>query len=79
MIETDVVEQYKLEADYTALLASAKFEFQGESLTLSEMPSLMNIRCATCGTRRRGSAGRWFGENREKLDETFDELVRLRQ
>ena len=36
-IEEDLVEQAKVEASYTELLASAKFEFQGKTQTLEDM------------------------------------------
>jgi M3 family oligoendopeptidase len=78
-IETELVEQNRLEARYTALLASAKFEFQGETLTLSEMLKfdehpIRDVRHDAARLR-----WGWFGENREKLDEIFGGLVRLRQ
>jgi oligoendopeptidase F len=79
VIEADLARQSKLEADYTALLASAKFDFQGESLTLAELAKFDEHPARDV----RHDAARlrwvWFGENREQLDNVFDELVQLRQ
>ena len=77
-IEGDLTEQSKLSAQYTALLASGKFDFQGESLTLSQL-----VKFAQHPDRAvRHDAARlqwnWFGENREHFDAIFDGLVRLR-
>ncbi len=78
-IEEDLVAQSKLIADYTALLASAKFQFRGETLTLPEIVKFSEH--PNRGTRHAAAQlhWRWFGEHRETLDAIFDQLVRLRQ
>jgi M3 family oligoendopeptidase len=78
-IEEDLVEQSKLFAEFKALLASAKFEFQGETLTLSELMKFNEH--PNRGVRHDASRLRWnwFGEKQQQLDEIFDKLVRLRQ
>jgi len=78
-IEKDLVEQAGLVAEFKALLASSKFEFQGESLTLSELMKFNEhpdrpVRHAAARLR-----WNWFGENQEQLDANYDKLVRLRQ
>jgi M3 family oligoendopeptidase len=78
-IEGDLVEQSKLVADYQALLASAKFEFQGETLTLSEIMKFNEHRDRAVRREANRMRWTWFGENQEQLDENFDKLVRLRQ
>jgi M3 family oligoendopeptidase len=78
-IEDDLVEQSKLVADYRALLASAKFEFQGETLTLSEMMKFNEHRDRAVRHEANRMRWGWFGENQGQLDELFDKLVRLRQ
>jgi M3 family oligoendopeptidase len=78
-IEGDLVEQSKVEASYTALLASAKFEFQGETLTLSEIKKFSEHPNREVRHEAARLRWEWFGENREELDATFDELVRRRQ
>lgn len=74
----DLVREAKLEAEYTELLASAEFEFRGESETLTTM-----IRHNQSADRQvRYDATRqvwdWFGAQRADLDRIYDELVRLR-
>jgi M3 family oligoendopeptidase len=78
-IETDLVEQAQLVNQFTALLASAKFEFQGETLTLSELGKFNEH--ADRSVRHDASRLRWgwFGENQAELDDIFDKLVRVRQ
>lgn len=79
LIEDDLVAQAKLNSDYTELLASAKFEFRGETLTLSEIAKHSDH--ADRGVRHEAAQLHWgwFDDNREKLDAIFDGLVRLRQ
>ncbi len=78
-IESDLVEQARLVADYTELLSSGKFEFQGGTFTLSEMMKFAedadrNVRHESARLR-----WQWFGEHQEEFDNIFDKLVRLRQ
>jgi M3 family oligoendopeptidase len=78
-IEDDLVKQAKLYAEYKALLASAKFDFQGETLTLSE---LMKFNEHPDRMVRHDAAllrWGWFGERQEQLDAIFDKLVYVRQ
>lgn len=79
VIEEDLVVEAKLNSDYTELLASAKFEFQGETLSLSEI-----VKYSEHPDRRlRHEAAQlhwgWFCENRQTLDAIFDRLVKVRQ
>jgi M3 family oligoendopeptidase len=78
-IEDDLVEQSKLAAEYTALLASAKFEFRGESLTLSEILKFNEHPQRDVRHDALRLHWGWFDENRDRLDAIFDKLVRLRQ
>jgi M3 family oligoendopeptidase len=78
-IEDDLVEQSKLFAEFKSLLASAKFEFQGESLTLSELMKFnehVDRRVRHDVARLRWG---WFAEKQDQLDGIFDKLVRVRQ
>jgi M3 family oligoendopeptidase len=78
-IESDLVEQSKLAAEYTALLASAKFSFQGESLTLSEILKFNEHPDRDVRHEALHLHWGWFGEKQAELDDIFDKLVRLRQ
>ena len=77
-ITDDMVTESQLINRYTELLASARFEFRGETLSLSTIPryTLDNDR----GTRREATLLKWawFAENGEALDSIFDDLVTLR-
>jgi M3 family oligoendopeptidase len=78
-IDEDLVEQAKLEASYTELLASAKFEFQGKMQTLEDMKALNDHH----DRQVRHEAGRlrwgWFATHQAQLDVIFDGLVGRRQ
>ena len=77
-IEEDCAVEAKLESQHTALTASAEVEFQGESLTISELQRFADD--ADRGTREaacRASSG-WFADNSSELDRIYDDQVRLR-
>jgi M3 family oligoendopeptidase len=78
-IEEDLVRQSKLETEYTALLAAAKFEFRGKMLTLEDIKALNED--ADRSVRHDAARLRWgwFGETQGELDSIFDGLVGLRQ
>lgn len=77
-IEADLTEQSRLEARYTELVASANFEFQGETLTYSEM--LKFDEHADRDVRHEAARLRWgwFGEHRNDFDELYGSMVQLR-
>jgi len=78
VIEEETVRESKLGADYTELLASARFEFRGETLNLPGLGKYAQH--ADRAVRHKASTLRWgwFQSNAEKLDAIFDELVKLR-
>ena len=78
VIQEDLVQESKLVSDYTELLASAKFDYRGESHTLSELRKYAedpqrDVRHETAQLR-----SDWFGDHREQLDGLYAELVALR-
>jgi M3 family oligoendopeptidase len=77
-IETELVRESKLIAEYTELLASAKLEFQGEILNLSRIKKYTQDRDRQ--VRHEAERVRWqfFSDNKEKLDRNFHELVQIR-
>ena len=79
VIEDDLVEESRLDAQYTELLASGKFEFQGETLTLSEMAKFAEHPDREVRHEAAQLRWGWFHDNMEQLDTLFDQLVRLRQ
>jgi len=78
VIADDMIRESGLKTKYTTLLASAKLEFDGDTLNHSTI------------TRYRENADRdlrygaelvrwqWFAEHAEELDDLFDEMVALR-
>lgn len=63
---------------YEDLLASARIPFEGGVYTIAQMSPFKN----DADDERRRAAwiaeGKWYEENREQLDDLFDQLVRLR-
>jgi M3 family oligoendopeptidase len=78
-IENDLVEQAKLVADYTELLSSGKFEFQGETLTLSQMMKFNDHADRDVRHDAAFLRWKWFGEHQGEFDSIYDKLVRVRQ
>lgn len=77
-LKQDLVRESKLGAEYTALLASAKLEFQGETCNLSGL--LKHAESPARETRHACQATYWgfFAEHGAELDRIFAELVELR-
>jgi len=78
-IAADLEEEARLSAEYTALLASAKIEIDGEVVNLSGLaPYAQN---ADRDVRHRAEQARWgfFEANGATLDDLFGKLVTLRQ
>ena len=78
VIENDLVEQSRLTAEYTALLASARFDFRGESLTLSELRKFAEHPDRTVRYDAEQLRWGWFAEQREQLDGLYSQLVGTR-
>lgn len=68
----------KLSTEYTKLLASAKIMFEGEERTLAQLGPFMESKDRK--TRKNAHEARFtfMKENSEKLDEIYDELVKVR-
>ena len=78
-IEDDLVQESKLVNQYIELLASAEIEFAGKTVNLSSICKYTQD--SDRSTRHQAEKARWnfFSENKEYLDEIYDELVKLRQ
>lgn len=74
----DLQEENKLVSEYKKLIASAKIEFDGEILNLSQLTPKKES--ANRDTRKAAwfADGNFVNEHAEKLDEIFDKLVKLR-
>ncbi len=77
-IEDDSAAEAKLESQYTALTAGAEIDFQGESLTLSELHKFADD--ADRGKREAAcrATSKWFADNASEFDQIYDGQVKLR-
>jgi M3 family oligoendopeptidase len=77
-IEPDLQEESRLDARYTALLASAKIDIDGEIVNLSGLDPF--AQSLDRDLRRRTAIARWdfFEQNAAAFDEIYDKLVKLR-
>jgi M3 family oligoendopeptidase len=77
-IEDDLVQESKLEAEYTDLLASAKLDFQGETYNFAGLAKFR----VDADRQVRYDANRvnwqWFTDHQGQLDRIYYEQVRLR-
>jgi M3 family oligoendopeptidase len=78
VIKSDLEEESRLSAAYTALLASAKISFAGGTVNLAGLDAYAQD--PDRDTRHRAETARWafFAANGAELDRLYDELVRLR-
>ena len=77
MVE-DLQKESRLVSSYTKLIASAQIEFQGKTLTLSQ---LSPYKLSPDDEIRRSAwraEGAWYNANGPELDRIYDELVQLR-
>ncbi|MBE7490756.1 MAG: M3 family oligoendopeptidase [Planctomycetes bacterium] len=77
-IERETVEISRLGAEYTEMLAAAKFEFRGESLTMSGLGKYTSDPDRDTRHEAQRMKWQWFADHRARLDEIFDRLTRLR-
>lgn len=77
-IEADLVQESKLVNQYVELLASAKIEFQGETLNLSGIRKYTQD--SDRSIRHAAEEARWnfFDRHKSQLDSIYDRLVKLR-
>ena len=77
-IAADLEQEAKLSSDYTALLASAKIEFDGKTHNLAGLTPYGES--LNRDTRHQAAQARWafFEQNAAQLDDIYDRLVKLR-
>lgn len=71
-------EENKLGSEYTALLSSAKIEFDNRTCNLSDMSIYMSSQDEEVRKEAIRLHTKFFEENEEKFDEIYDKLVKLR-
>jgi len=74
----DLQKENQLSTEYTKLLASAKIEFQGSTYNLSGLVPFKQSEDRNVRKEAHAKSDNWFAENHQRLDEIFDELVKLR-
>ena len=77
-IESDLVQESKLVNQYVQLLASAKIQFEGKTVNLSEIRRYTQN--SDRQTRYAAEKARWnfFSQHQSQLDSIYDRLVTLR-
>ena len=77
-IEAETVAEAKTGAKYTELTAGASFEFEGETLNLSQLRKYSQHKDRKLRYGAQKMQWGWFEENKDQLDGLYDELVKLR-
>ncbi|MHC5010740.1 MAG: M3 family oligoendopeptidase [Planctomycetota bacterium] len=77
-IEEETVAESKASTAYTELIASARFDFEGERLNLSELGKYAEEKDRDLRHRAAHQRWDWFEANGAALDRIYDELVGLR-
>jgi len=77
-IVTDLQEENKLASEYSKLIASAQIEFNGKVHTLAEMTPYYENPDANIRKAARDASSAWYMSHSEKLDNIYDQLVKLR-
>lgn len=74
----DLQQENKLSTEYTKLLASAKIMFDGEERNLSQLGPFLQSTDRKVRKEANEARYNFFRENEEKLDEIYDNLVKIR-
>ncbi|WP_246943356.1 M3 family oligoendopeptidase [Bacillus pinisoli] len=74
----DLQEENKLTSDYVSLLAAAKIQFDGEEKNLSQLVPYQQSENRTVRKESNEAKYQFFVENAKKLDELYDQLVKVR-
>lgn len=77
-IVPELIEQNRLTSEYSRILASAKIEFDGQILNLSQMGKYTQHKDRTIRKAAAIAVDKWMGENEEAIGEIYDKLVKLR-
>jgi len=77
-IERDLVDEARLQSEYTELTASARFKFRGEDLNLSGIVKYREDPDRNTRHEAEQVRWQWFAENRATLDRIYEQQVDLR-
>ena len=74
----DLVEDNKLSTEYSKLIASAKIEFDGKVLNLSQLGAYSENNDREIRKAASEARGKWFYDHMNELDEIYDKMVKVR-
>jgi M3 family oligoendopeptidase len=77
-IVKDLQEENKLATEYLKLKASAQIEFDGKTLNLTELLAYQEDLDRAVRKAALEAAGAWYNGHAKRLDEMFDEVVKIR-
>ncbi len=77
-IEAETIQESKVGTQYTELVSSATFDFQGETLNLSQLAKFSQVADRSIRHEAARLRWNWFRDNADELDRIYDELVKLR-
>ena len=74
----DVQEENRLSSKYSKLIASAKIDFDGKELNLSQMVPYTQSKDRKVRIEAAKKVAQFFAENQEEFDNIYDSLVKVR-
>ena len=74
----DVIEDNKLSTEYSKLIASAKIEFDGKILNLSQLGPYSEDNNRELRKAASDAKGKWFCDHINEFDEIYDKMVKVR-
>ena len=77
-IAEDMAEENRLQSEYQKLIASARIQFDGQTVNLSRLTPFRESPDREVRQRAWEAESKFMEENGEKLDEIFDKLVKTR-
>jgi len=77
-VVSELQEENKLQSEYDKLISSAKINFDGKTLNLSQMQPYMQSSCRKTRKEAYEKYSNFFNENINEFDAIYDKLVKLR-
>ncbi|WLD94792.1 M3 family oligoendopeptidase [Alkalihalobacillus sp. AL-G] len=74
----DLKKENKLTTEYSKLIASAKIDFEGEERTLTQLTPFIQSQDRSLRKRASDAKYRFYVQHEKKLDEIYDQLVKVR-
>ncbi|NLB49345.1 MAG: M3 family oligoendopeptidase [Erysipelotrichia bacterium] len=77
-IVPELIQENKLDSEYSKILGSAQIDFKGEVLNLSQIGKYAIDKDRKTRHDATAAIDKWFGENEAEIARIYDELVHLR-